>query len=115
MNGSTAGVQQSISMQQLQQGGFVSAPLPSPSSIQPQGYFSSLSQQAPTSHPSHLSQQHLRIPQGQTVAGSYLGQKGDGGGTPETAPYLKDFNLLAEAAKRSQMACLTRDLGDVGL
>jgi len=34
---------------------------------------------------------------------------------PETAPFLRDFNLVAEAAKRAQVACLTRDLGDVGL
>jgi hypothetical protein len=44
-----------------------------------------------------------------------MGQRGDGGGTPETAPFLKDFNLVAEAAKRAQVACLTRDLGEVGL
>jgi hypothetical protein len=36
------------------------------------------------------------------------------GGAPETAPFLKDFNLVAEAAKRAQMACLTRDFGDIG-
>jgi hypothetical protein len=34
---------------------------------------------------------------------------------PETAPFLNDFNLVAEAAKRAQMACLSRDLGDIGL
>ena len=104
--------QQRQNMRQTQQEGFASAPLPSPSSSQPNTYFGSLVQQAPTSHPSQQS----RIPgQGQTVAGTYLGQRGDGGGTPETAPFLKDFNLVAEAAKRAQMACLTRDLADVGM
>ena len=97
---------------QTQQQGYASAPLPSPSSSQPTGYFGSFTQQAPTSHP---SQQHHRTSQTQTVAGAYLGQRGDGSGTPETAPFLKDFNLVAEAAKRAQMACLARDLGEVGL
>ncbi|KAF2774230.1 hypothetical protein EJ03DRAFT_346857 [Teratosphaeria nubilosa] len=32
-----------------------------------------------------------------------------------TTPNGRDFNLVAEAAKRAQMACLARDLGDVGL
>jgi len=44
-----------------------------------------------------------------------MGQRGDGSGAPETAPFLRDFSLIAEAAKRAQMACLARDLGDVGL
>lgn len=45
-----------------------------------------------------------------------MGQRGGGSGAaPETAPFLQDFNLVAEAAKRAQMACLERDLGDVGL
>ena len=112
INTSVAVAQRSPSMQQIQHGGYASAPLPSPSGNQPQAYFGSFQQSAPTSHPS----QQQRIPQqGQTVAGTYLGQRGDGGGTPETAPFLKDFNLVAEAAKRAQMACLARDLGDVGL
>ena len=104
--------QNSSNMLQTQQAGFTSAPLPSPSSGQPTGYFGSMTQQhPPTSHP---SQQQQRISQNQTAAGTYLGQRG-GGGAPETAPFLKDFNLVAEAAKRAQMACLTRDLGDIGL
>ncbi|KAK3051558.1 hypothetical protein LTR09_007213 [Extremus antarcticus] len=105
--------QQQPHMLQTHQPGMASAPLPSPSASQPSAYFGSISQQAPTSHPNQLQQQ--RIPQGQAGTGSYLGQRGDGGGTPETAPFLKDFNLVAEAAKRAQMACLARDMGDVGL
>lgn len=31
------------------------------------------------------------------------------------SPFVKDFNLVAEAAKRAQLACLTRDLEGVGL
>ena len=106
-----AATQRTSTMMQTQQDGFASAPLPSPSSSQPNGYFTSFMQQPPTSHPA----QQQRIPQSQTVAGTYLGQRGDGGGTPETASFLKDFNLVAEAAKRAQMACLTRDMGEVGL
>ncbi|APA16085.1 predicted protein [Sclerotinia sclerotiorum 1980 UF-70] len=33
----------------------------------------------------------------------------------ETNPFLKDFNLVAEAAKRAQMACLMRDMEGCGL
>ncbi|KAK0774708.1 hypothetical protein LTR91_009551 [Friedmanniomyces endolithicus] len=96
-----------------------SAPLPSPSAghqhQMQMSYFASLSPQAaqgPTSHPA----QSRIPPQHQGVAGgAYMGQRGDGGGMPETAPYLQDFRLLEEAAKRAQMACLSRDLGDIGL
>ncbi|KAK3309106.1 uncharacterized protein B0T15DRAFT_500821 [Chaetomium strumarium] len=33
--------------------------------------------------------------------------------TPSTAAYLKDFTLLAEAAKRAEMAVLLRDMESV--
>lgn len=97
-----------------QQTPWASAPLPSPSTQQPMSYFGSLSQSqhAPTSHPGQQ-----RVPQQYQAApsGPYFGQRGDGRGVSETAPFLKDFSLVAEAAKRAQMACLTRDLGEVGL
>jgi hypothetical protein len=32
-----------------------------------------------------------------------------------TSPFLRDFNLVAEAAKRAQMAVLMRDLEAVGI
>lgn len=102
---------------------FISAPLPSPTnSHQPSHYFGSLAQAQQQPHP---SQQQSRIPlQGHQAVGAggggaaFLGQRGGQGGNaglPETAPFLNDFNLVAEAAKRAQMACLSRDLGDVGL
>ena len=39
---------------------------------------------------------------------------GDGGPTA-TAPFLQDFSLVAEAAKRAQMAVVMRDLEGVSL
>ncbi|KAL4915803.1 hypothetical protein BDW62DRAFT_187648 [Aspergillus aurantiobrunneus] len=39
---------------------------------------------------------------------------GDGGPTA-TAPFLRDFSLVAEAAKRAQVAIVTRDLEGVSL
>jgi len=97
---------------QVQQPGFASAPLPSPSAQQPAGYFGAFSQAAPTSHPS----QQARIPQSNQMQAGFSGQRGGStGGSSETAPFLQDFSLVAEAAKRAQMACLARDLGDVGL
>lgn len=53
--------------------------------------------------------------QGGLTGQHHGGQRGNGGGAPETAPFLKDFNLVAEAAKRAQVACLTRDLDEIGL
>lgn len=35
--------------------------------------------------------------------------------TTSTDPFLKDFTLVAEAAKRAQMAVMIRDLENVGL
>ncbi|KAM0719565.1 hypothetical protein Q7P37_003695 [Cladosporium fusiforme] len=89
---------------------FASAPLPSPSNTQRQNYFGTLSTPAPTSHPEQM-------PTGPrcSVSEQYNGQRGDGGGAPATTPFLQDFNLVAEAAKRAQMACLMRDMGDVEL
>jgi len=112
--------QQNLAMPQQ---GFASAPLPSPSTTnQSRSYFGSMSaaaaQGGPTSYPQG-SQAQQRIPQGfqqQQQQQPFAGQRGGGnGGAPETAPFLNDFNLVAEAAKRAQMACLMRDLGDVEL
>ncbi|TKA83361.1 hypothetical protein B0A55_01021 [Friedmanniomyces simplex] len=110
---------QTPSMLSSQQSYGGSAPLPSPSAghqhQMQMSYFASLSPQVAQGPTSHPAQQKIP-PQHQGVAGgAYLGQRGDGGGMPETAPYLQDFRLLEEAAKRAQMACLSRDLGDIGL
>lgn len=90
-----------------------SAPLPSPSTQQPASYFGSISARPPTSQPTHVQLQ--RIPPSQQTTSAFIGQRGDGSGMPETAPFLQDFSLIAEAAKRAQMACLSRDLDEIGL
>ncbi|KAI7137568.1 hypothetical protein KC317_g13404, partial [Hortaea werneckii] len=108
------------------------APLPSPTdgSYQPTSYFGSIDQQsqsaaaaAAASQMAYAPQHRFPVSQGPTAVGdgggggcpagppaSYVGQRGNEGGVPETAPFLQDFNLVAEAAKRAQMACLERDL-----
>lgn len=97
----------------MPQQGFASAPLPSPSSnTQARNYFGSMTVDGPTSHPHQSQMQGQRIPQNQQP---FAGQRGANGGAPETAPFLNDFNLVAEAAKRAQMACLMRDMGEVEL
>ncbi|GES61799.1 hypothetical protein ATEIFO6365_0001017500 [Aspergillus terreus] len=40
---------------------------------------------------------------------------GGGGGPTATAPFLRDFSLVAEAAKRAQMSIVMRDLESVTL
>lgn len=35
--------------------------------------------------------------------------------TPSTDPFLRDFTLVAEAAKRAQLAVMMRDFESVGL
>lgn len=35
--------------------------------------------------------------------------------TPSTDPFLKDFTLVAEAAKRAQVAVMVRDFEEVGI
>ncbi|KAI6952878.1 hypothetical protein D0869_13926 [Hortaea werneckii] len=107
------------------------APLPSPTdgSCQPTSYFGSIDQQsqsaaaAASSQMAYAPQHRFPASQGPTAgdsagcpgSSSYMGQRGNEGGVPETAPFLQDFNLVAEAAKRAQMACLERDLGECGL
>lgn len=113
----SAATRQQPTMLQTQQQGGVTAPLPSPTATQPPNYFGSFAQHPSTSTSSEQQQQQQqqRIPPQQPSSGQYVGQRGGSGGAPETAPFLKDFNLVAEAAKRAQIACLTRDFGDVGL
>jgi len=77
------------------------APLSSPTVNQPPQYFN----QAPSAAPQQQQ------PAGQTQATQPPAQRLSG----DAAPFLRDFNLVAEAAKRAQMAVLMRDMEAVGL
>ncbi|KAF2725775.1 hypothetical protein K431DRAFT_290284 [Polychaeton citri CBS 116435] len=107
----------------MQSKGFVSAPLPSPAATmsrqQSTCYFGSNNQvSGPTSHPQqpHLASASRLPPQQQFNAPQLMSQGGgEAGGAPETSSFLLQANLLAEAAKRAQMACLMRDMDDIAL
>jgi hypothetical protein len=95
-----------------------SAPLPSPSSTQPSNsYFtahrhrsSSLLPQSHTQGPTSQPQpQQLFAQSQQTTQGQQYGHP------PYPTGNEKGFCLVAEAAKRAQMAVLMRDMGEVAL
>lgn len=54
-------------------------------------------------------------PNNQTTTNPYSHQVESLGGPKATAPFLQDFNLVAEAAKRAQMGIVMRDLESVTL
>ncbi|KAL2008215.1 hypothetical protein VTN00DRAFT_8197 [Thermoascus crustaceus] len=54
-------------------------------------------------------------PISQAVADYYPHRNNEKGGPTATAPFLRDFSLVAEAAKRAQMAVVMRDLESVTL
>jgi len=108
---STPGGSSSTPAANMPQQMFSSAPMPSPSVAQRQHYFGSVSAQGPTSHPEQQASQQHRT----SVCQQHMGQRGNGHGAPETAPFLQDFNLVAEAAKRAQTACLMRDFDEMEL
>lgn len=87
-----------------------SQPNPATSSSHHQGFFT------PQDHPGDAgfarpppAQQQLPPPHHHSSFSQPAAQ-----GSPESA-LLADFRILEEAAKRAQMACLERDLGDVEL
>ncbi|CAO2651986.1 Nn.00g002690.m01.CDS01 [Neocucurbitaria sp. VM-36] len=90
-----------------------SAPMPSPSSIpqQQQQFFGSLNQQTQPSH----QQQRMQAPQRHPSFEYQPNRTGAGQTAAETTNYLNQAALLAEAAKRAQMACVMRDIGDMEL
>ncbi|EPS27117.1 hypothetical protein PDE_02058 [Penicillium oxalicum 114-2] len=51
----------------------------------------------------------------QPAAGHYPHQVSGSGGPTATAPFLQDFSLVAEAAKRAQLSIVMRDLESVTL
>lgn len=89
-----------------------SAPLPSPSHTQPQpqGFFGSLNGQ-PQAQQQHAQQQQQRCP----IYDYTPNREGAGRTASETADYLNQAALLAEAAKRAQMAVVMRDLDGMEL
>jgi len=116
----------SLSSQTLFQHSPSAAPLPSPTATaDPSQYFASLHGQAgaQTQHAQMEAQvqaQQLQLQQQQQQqrqmivpnAFEYRPERGDAGSTAvETSNLLRDYSLLAEAAKRAQMAVLERDLG----
>ncbi|KAJ6112218.1 hypothetical protein N7523_008279 [Penicillium sp. IBT 18751x] len=55
------------------------------------------------------------VPANHTTTGCYPHQVEGLGGPTATAPFLQDFSLVAEAAKRAQMGIVMRDLESVTL
>jgi hypothetical protein len=113
-----------------------SAPLPSPTVSHQAQYFGSIHPQQTQQSQSHAQyaqqyaqqqQQHPHQQQQQPHNQQQEQQKsmsgyhyqpdraGAGQTAPETARYLGDFGLVAEAAKRAQMAVLMRDMEGVEL
>ncbi|CAF9907459.1 MAG: hypothetical protein GOMPHAMPRED_005112 [Gomphillus americanus] len=111
-----------------------SAPLPSPTSTAPQHFhFPPSSSQHPFQTAAAAVQQHLGAQQHsnqyshnqthqqqsqQSQQSDLSSQTAQASITPSndpSSPLRRDFGLLAEAAKRAQIAVITRDLGDVGL
>ncbi|GAB7365560.1 hypothetical protein MBLNU230_g6632t1 [Neophaeotheca triangularis] len=120
----------SMPLQQQPALGGASAPLPSPQQeMQRQQYFPSISsqqqqqdQQQQTQSQGQAQQFQGQVQQPQQYQSQQMGSRGAGfegqtgqGEVPATAPFLKDFSLVAEAAKRAQMACLMRDMGECEL
>lgn len=98
-----------------------SAPLPSPSQTQQMNYFDALRMQSfqqGQQLPQHQQQPQQQAPRQfgfQQTAQDCNGAGAAAQGSPETASFLNNLNLVAEAAKRAQMACLMRDLSEVEL
>ncbi|MCJ1254946.1 hypothetical protein MMC24_002762 [Lignoscripta atroalba] len=93
------------------------APLPSPSTTQQSQFFAS-PQDDRRQTPSY-AQHHIASSMSQTQQGGggygYDARKGGVNDPTASTPFLRDFNLVAEAAKRAQVAVLMRDMGDVSL
>lgn len=98
----------------------LNAPLPSPSTGDTEPFFGRPHPQVnpyQIPHSQHRQQQHQQAPSHQAANQNphphhnSISQKNNNFSQPAALP--ADF--LAEAAKRAQMACLMRDLGDVSL
>lgn len=92
-----------------------SAPMaPSSSNAQYQQYYGSLNQQ-PQPQQQQQQQQRIQTPQRHPSFEYQPNRQGAGQTAAETARYLDQAALLAEAAKRAQMACVMRDIGEMEL
>ncbi|CAG7946879.1 unnamed protein product [Penicillium nalgiovense] len=74
----------------------------------------------PSTVPAPAANTHALLPTNAAPApaatsDTYPHQINDLGGPTATAPFLQDFNLVAEAAKRAQMGIVMRDLESVTL
>jgi hypothetical protein len=88
------------------------APLSSPSLSQPSQYFQGAPSTSASQSSSYTSQPAASANQAQAPSQQQTQtQRGVG----DASPFLRDFNLVAEAAKRAQMAVLMRDMEAVGL
>ena len=106
--------QSTSSLSSLSAPSLASAPLPSPSVQQHSvPFFSSLGSQRPQ-EPQELCQQPQSLTQ--PLSFDYRpNREGAGRTAAETKSLLSEYALLAEAAKRAQMAVLTRDMEGVEL
>ncbi|KAM0805667.1 hypothetical protein BDR22DRAFT_297086 [Usnea florida] len=100
---------------------FSSAPSTSPSANQPSQYFPPYPQHRhqtsaslPQSQPATSQSQPQSQLQSQQQSQQQSGQAQQCGNDPSQSK-SKDFCVIAEAAKRAQMACLMRDMGEVAL
>ncbi len=95
------------------------APLPSPTSVRSDQYFTSLQPQAQQYLQAQHQQQRfpLQVPQAPRIPPPQTQQRQDSisSASSETSLLMKDFSLVAEAAKRAQVAVMTRDLEEVQL
>ncbi|KAI9795993.1 MAG: hypothetical protein M1833_006569 [Piccolia ochrophora] len=115
---------------------FPQVPASSPSTSQPNQYFphdlpcssaplqtgppqpqhQQQQRQIPSSHPAgHHSQHHGAHPETLQSAPASSHQRGGENDPSATSPFLRDLNLVAEAAKRAQMAVLMRDMEGVAI
>ncbi|KAF2102667.1 hypothetical protein NA57DRAFT_71655 [Rhizodiscina lignyota] len=67
--------------------------------------------QSPTVQQQSQASQQQAVPHQMQTGWNYVpNRQGAGTSNPETASFLRDYNLIAEAAKRAQVACMIRDL-----
>lgn len=93
--------------------------LPSPAGNEPRPFWSQTQPQSCGMQAAASEQEQQQGPNSapfaQAVVDYYPHRNNEKGGPMATAPFLRDFSLVAEAAKRAQMAVVMRDLESVTL